>query len=73
MFKTILGILGISILIGGAIGAFTWTYAINYWLLYFGKPAAFLWWYGAILGLTPYVGYASIPIAAITFVLSFFI
>ena len=63
----------LTLLIAGIIGAVCFTYAFNTWLVYFGKEPSFLWWYGLILGYIPYIGELALPIAAITFICTFFI
>ena len=60
-------------LIGAAIGAFTWPYTINTWLVFLGREPAIVWWQGSLLGFVPFVGHASIPAAVITWVLMLFI
>ena len=61
------------LLLSAAVGMFCWTYSINQWLAFFGKPPAVEWWQGALLGFVPYVGQASIPIAVATWVISLFV
>ena len=56
-------------LIGAAIGAFTWPYTINTWLVFLGKAPAIVWWQGSLLGFVPVLGHASIPAAVITFII----
>ena len=63
----------IAMLIGAAIGAFTWPYTINTWLVFLGKEPSIVWWQGSLLGFVPFVGYASIPAAVITWVLMLFL
>lgn len=67
--ETLLVILFISALIGG----FTWTYSLNTWLVFFGKDPSIVFWQGMILGFTPYIGQASIPVAVITWILFLFL
>lgn len=57
------------IIIGAAIGAVTWTYSLNEWLIFFGKEPAVVWWQGALLGFVPFIGQASIPFAVVTWIL----
>lgn len=63
----------IIMLLGAAIGAFTWPYTINTWLVYLGKEPAILWWQGSLIGFVPYIGSISIPAAVITWILMLFI
>ena len=68
--------IGVTILLltlSGIVGALCFPYAINTWLVFFGKAPVFLWWYGFILGYVPFVGQFAFPCAAITFILMFFI
>ncbi len=62
----------IFILISATIGGFLWKYSVNNWLEWAGKPQSFKFWHGFLVGLFPPVGFGSIPVAIITFVLSFF-
>ena len=66
-----LGVLPIIIVLGifGIIGGFCFPYAINSWLIFFGKEATVVFWQGFLLGICPYIGQASIPVAVITFIL----
>ena len=52
----------------GIIGGFCFPYALNSWLVFFGKAPTVVFWQGFILGICPYVGQASIPVAVITFI-----
>ena len=65
-----LGILPIIIVLSifGIIGGFCFPYAINSWLVFFGKAPTVVFWQGFILGICPYVGQASIPVAVVTFI-----
>lgn len=65
-----LGVLPIIIVLSifGIIGGFCFPYAINSWLVFFGKAPTVVFWQGFILGICPYVGQASIPVAVITFI-----
>ena len=76
MFKIILESLApmlIVMLILAIIGAFCWPYALNTWLTYLGKEAMITWWQGAILGFLPVIGYLTIPVAVITWILMLFL
>lgn len=64
---------GCTLLLFMIVGAFTWTYSINTWLVFAGKPPTVLWWHGALLGITPYIGKFSPVFAAITFVVMLFL
>jgi hypothetical protein len=59
----------IALSISGIIGAFCFPYAINTWLVFFGKTASVLWWHGFLLGYVPWIGQASLPLAAVTWIL----
>lgn len=56
-------------LVSFAIGAVLWTYSIDSWALYFGHAVSIPWYAGGVLGIIPVVGQASIPVAAVTWVL----
>lgn len=57
------------LLLSGIVGAFLWPYSLNAWLVFFGKQPNVVWWHGFVLGITPYFGQASIPVAIITWIL----
>jgi len=67
------GVIGIALLVSGAIGALCWTYALNTWLVFFGKTIAIAWWQGALIGFVPMVGQLSIPVAVVTWILMMFL
>ena len=60
-------------LLGFVVGACAWTYTINTWLVYMGKDAALTWWQGGLIGLVPWIGYISLPAAALTYLIMLFI
>jgi len=60
-------------MIFGVIGGFAYPYAINEWLSFFGKENTIVWWQGFVLGLIPGIGQASLPVAAVTWVLMLFL
>ncbi len=62
-------IFGLSALIG----AFAWPYAINEWLTFAGRPMCVEPWHGAIIGLVPGFGWASLPVAVITWIAMLFL
>lgn len=64
---------GLFLLLGPAIGSLCWPYTLNTWLEFFGKPESIVWWQGALLGITPFIGQFSIPAAIITWILMLFI
>jgi len=66
---TIIIILILSMLIGG----FCWKYSINTWLQFFGEAPAVRFYQGALIGLIPVLGQASLPVAVITWIVSLFI
>lgn len=55
------------------VGALLWPYTINSWLAFFGKPAAIVWWHGALLGFAPIIGQVTIPAAIVTWILMLFL
>lgn len=59
--------------IGAVIGAFTWPYTINTWLVYIGKEPQIVWWQGMLMGFVPYLGQVSIPAAVVTWILMLFL
>ena len=63
----------IGMLIGAAIGAVCFPYAINEWLVFAGKEAQITWWQGALMGFVPYIGHVAIPFAVVTWLLMMFI
>jgi hypothetical protein len=67
------GSIALYFILGAVIGGWLWPYAINAWLLYFGKTASVVWWQGALLGIVPAFGYLCLPISAITFITMMFI
>jgi len=62
-----------AILSSMIINAFTFPYAINYWLVYLHKEPVIQWWQGVLVGLVPGIGQISIPFAVITWLLSLFL
>jgi hypothetical protein len=71
MSKIVVVLLLLSL--SGIVGAFCWPYALNTWLVFFGKSASILWWHGFLLGYVPWIGQASLPAAVITWVLMMFL
>lgn len=63
----------VMLLISALVGAWLWPYTINTWLVYFGKSASIVWWQGALLGVTPYLGQASVVVAIVTWILMLFL
>ena len=59
--------------ISAAVGGFCWPYALNKWLVFFGKEPKVVFWQGALLGFVPWLGQASIPFAVLTWVLMMFL
>ena len=55
------------------VGAFTWPYSINTWLIYFGKSPMIVWWQGCLISLVPWLGRATIPVAVLTWLAMFFL
>ncbi len=51
-----------------------WTYNMNQWLLWAGKPQEFnWWWHGVLMGAIPPLWPFAVPAAIVTFIISFFI
>lgn len=76
----ILGFLGANMLIimfifglSALIGTFAWPYAINEWLMFTGRTPTVEPWHGAIIGLVPGFGQASLPAATITWIAMLFL
>jgi len=76
----LLGLIGANMLIilfalglSALIGAYAWPYAINEWLMFAGRPATVEPWHGALIGLVPGFGQASLPVAAITWIAMLFL
>lgn len=57
----------------GGIGMVCWPYTINSWLVYSGREPCIVWWQGFILGFTPFLGQATIPVMVITWILLMFL
>lgn len=55
------------------VGSFFWTYAINSWLLYFGKTVQVSWYVCGLFSLIPHIGWFSIPVSFVTYILLLFI
>ena len=66
-----IGLLLFLILI--ALGAITWPYTVNTWLIYAGKEPQLLWWHGALMGIVPGFGQLAILGAIVTWILMMFI
>ena len=63
----------IILVIFAAIGAVTWPYTLNTWLLFLGKAPSIVWWQGSLLSFCPVIGRFSIPAALITWILMLFL
>lgn len=61
------------LVLSAAVGAFVWPYAINSWLVFFGKAAVVKWWQGAIIGFIPGIGKYGVIFAFFTWVLMLFL
>lgn len=57
----------------GVIGASTWPYLVNSWLLVAGKETVIVWWQGFLMGLIPGVGQLAIPVSLLTFIILLFL
>jgi len=68
---SILGVL-LVLSLSGIIGGFCWTYTINSWLVFAGKPHQIVFWDGFVLGYVPFFGQWSLPCAFITWILLMF-
>jgi len=73
MFRVPLALIAGILIVSAIIGGFAWTYSLNTWLAFFGKEAGIVFWQGAILGVVPWLGQASIPVAIITWILMLFL
>lgn len=62
-------IFGLSALIG----AYAWPYAINEWLMFAGRAPTVEPWHGALIGLVPGFGQASLPAVVITWIAMLFL
>lgn len=60
-------------LLSGIVNAFAVPYAINSWLLYFGKSAVVTWWHGFLVGIIPVIGEMTVIIAVLTWVIMLFL
>lgn len=56
------------VFIGSVVGTLTLPYAVNSWLVYFGKHAVVVWWHGAIVGAIPGCGWTCATVAFITWI-----
>jgi hypothetical protein len=65
---------GIVAVIGLSVGGWLWPYTIETWATYLGRPDVDVkFWQGMVLGIIPYLGAATIPAAAVTWVSTWFI
>jgi len=55
------------------LGCWLWPYSLNTWLVYLGKEPVVVWWHGALLGIAPFLGKTTIPIAIATWILMLFL
>ena len=72
---TVVGCLGIVLIFGlsALVGGVLWTYSINTWLAFLGKTQTISWYVCALFSLIPHIGYFSIPVSIVTYVLMLFI
>lgn len=56
------------ICIFGIIGMFVYPYALNSWLVYFGKAAQIVWWHGFLLGFI--LGFTKLRFLGIVFAIA---
>ena len=54
------------------LGAITWTWSINTWLVIMGNTPVVVWWQGGLIGLVPTIGYFGVPVAIVTWIVSLF-
>lgn len=69
MGRALLVMFVILLLFGVLPGIFLWPYTLNTWLEFLNKPQTVKWWHGMILGVIPGLGHATIPVAALTWIL----
>lgn len=55
------------------VSALCWDYSVSFWLVQAGKPDTFSFWHGVGISCVPGIGQLSMPIAAVTFIASFFL
>ncbi len=63
----------LPILVYALLGAVCFPYAINAWLRFFGREGRVRWWQGLLIGLCPFIGTLSVPLAVLTFIILLFI
>lgn len=73
MLKVSILIWGIVLMISAGVGSLCWPYTLNTWLIFFGKEPVIVWWQGALLGIVPYFGQASVIVAVMTWLLMLFL
>lgn len=71
--SAVVGAWVVILVIGAILGAWLWPYSLNTWLEYLGKAPVVVWWHGVILGLIPFTGPLTIPVAVITWILMLFL
>lgn len=67
------GFIIVGMIISAIINSFTFPYAINEWLVFFGKEATVTWWQGMLIGFVPYLGQFGIFLAVVTWILMLFV
>lgn len=55
------------------IGGLCWNYSIHTWANHFHKIVSIKFWQCVLIGFVPVLGQASIPVAALTWILMMFI
>lgn len=78
LFTRLLGAFGCAAIFAlvfsaAIIGSFLWPYAINTWLLFLGKTTTVSWWICGLFSLIPQIGWFSVPVAFVTYVIMLFI
>ena len=63
----------VSFLVLIPIGGLCWQYAINAWLLFFGKAAVVQFWQGMVLCIIPGLGHMGFVFAGLTWILMLFL
>ena len=54
------------------ISGFCWQYSINHWLAFAHKPVVFPFWGAFLMGFVPVFGQLAVPVALLTWIVSFF-
>jgi len=68
MMKTQLVLLGTIAVVSFLVGSLCWTYSVNEVFEMIGSAKTIAWWQGGLIGLVPYLGQVSIPVAVIVWI-----